>query len=231
MKKKNLIWGILLVVIGVIVLINALGIRKIDIFFSGWWTMFIIIPCFIGLFTDNDKMGSLIGILVGVCLLLGCLDIVRIELLWKLLLPVVLILAGLSIIFKDTIGNKIKREIKDKNNNDTKEYGAIFGGQDLDFTKEKFEGCELNAIFGGINCDIRKAIIQDDVVIKANSIFGGITIYVPGNVRVKISSMPIFGGVSDERKEKNYDDKTTVYIDATCMFGGVTISDKRSKND
>ena len=231
MKKKNLIWGILLVVIGVIVLINALGIRKIDIFFSGWWTMFIIIPCFIGLFTDNDKMGSLIGILVGVCLLLGCLDIVRIELLWKLLLPVVLILAGLSIIFKDTIGNKIKREIKDKNNNDTKEYGAIFGGQDLDFTKEKFEGCELNAIFGGINCDIRKAIIQDDVVIKANSIFGGITIYVPSDVRVKISSMPIFGGVSDERKDKNYDDKTTVYIDATCMFGGVTISDKRSKND
>ena len=207
MKKKNLIWGLLLIVIGVIVGINALGIGKIDIFFAGWWTLFIIIPCFIGLFTDEDKSGSLIGIAVGVALLLGCRGIVRFEVLWKLLLPVILILVGLSIIFKDTIGNKVRKEIKKINNKDTQEYGAIFGGQDLDFTKEKFEGCELNAIFGGI------------------------TVYVPSDVNVKISSMPIFGGVADEREDKNYDEKTTVYIDATCMFGGVTICDKRSKDD
>lgn len=231
MKKKNLIWGLLLIVIGIIVGINALGIGKIDIFFAGWWTLFIIIPCFIGLFTDEDKSGSLIGIAVGVALLLGCRGIVRFEVLWKLLLPVILILVGLSIIFKDTIGNKVRKEIKKINNKDTQEYGAIFGGQDLDFTKEKFEGCELNAIFGGIKCDIRKAIIKDTVLIKANAIFGGITVYVPSDVNVKISSMPIFGGVADEREDKNYDEKTTVYIDATCMFGGVTICDKRSKDD
>ena len=112
MKKKNLIWGLLLIVIGVIVGINALGIGKIDIFFAGWWTLFIIIPCFIGLFTDEDKSGSLIGIAVGVALLLGCRGIVRFEVLWKLLLPVILILVGLSIIFKDTIGNKVRKEIK-----------------------------------------------------------------------------------------------------------------------
>mgnify|MGYP000275537758 CR=1 FL=1 len=48
------------------------------------------------------------------------------------------VMSGLSIIFKDTIGNKVRKEIKKINNKDTQEYGAIFGGQDLDFTKEKF---------------------------------------------------------------------------------------------
>ena len=46
--------------------INALSIAYIDIFFDGWWTLFIIIPCFIGLFNDRDRTGNLIGLVVGV---------------------------------------------------------------------------------------------------------------------------------------------------------------------
>ncbi len=29
--------------------------------FDGWWTLFIIVPCAIGLITDRDKTGSIIG--------------------------------------------------------------------------------------------------------------------------------------------------------------------------
>ena len=68
-------------------------------------------------------------------------------------------------------------------------------------------------------------------MIEANSIFGGITLYVPKNICVKITSVPIFGGVSDERRERNTTSENTLYIKANCMFGGVTINDKRSKDD
>ena len=76
-KASNLLWGIILVAVGVILAMNALGFASIDIFFDGWWTLFIIVPCAIGLFTDYDKTGHLIGICIGVFLLLCCQDILN----------------------------------------------------------------------------------------------------------------------------------------------------------
>ena len=42
-KLANTLWGIVLVVIGVILTLNALEITNINIFFEGWWTLLIII--------------------------------------------------------------------------------------------------------------------------------------------------------------------------------------------
>ena len=33
---KNILWGIILVIIGVIIGLNTIGITDIDIFFDGW---------------------------------------------------------------------------------------------------------------------------------------------------------------------------------------------------
>ena len=111
----NVLWGIVLIVIGLILGGNALGITNINIFFEGWWTLFIIIPCFIGLFKDNEKTASLIGLLVGVALLLGCQNIIRLDIIWKLAFPTILVVLGLSMIFKDALGGKVNDEIKKLN--------------------------------------------------------------------------------------------------------------------
>ena len=95
---KNVLWGIVLVIIGVIIGLNTIGITDIDIFFDGWWTLFIIVPCFIGLFTNKDKTGNIIGLLVGVILLLGMQNIIDFNLIWKLLLPSIIVIIGLSLI-------------------------------------------------------------------------------------------------------------------------------------
>ena len=224
MKKiSNLLWGLVFIVVGVIIGLNALDITNINIFFDGWWTLFIIVPCFIGLFRDEDKSGNLIGLVIGVCLLLGCIDIVEFSIIWKLMVPTILVMIGLSFIFKDTIDSKVKKEIKKLNKTDTKEYCSCFSGQTIDFNNEEFAGCTISAIFGGVKCDLKNAIIKNDVVINATSIFGGITIYVPENVNVKISSTSIFGGVSDERKNKTKNNEYTIYINTTSMFGGIEI--------
>ena len=222
-KIGNLLWGLVFIVVGVIFGLNALDITNINIFFDGWWTLFIIVPCFIGLFKDKDKTGNLIGLIIGTCLLLGCRGIVEFALIWKLMVPAILVMIGLSFIFKDTLSSKVKKEIKKLNKTETKEYCSCFSGQTIDFNNEEFKGCSISAVFGGVKCDLKNAIINDDVVINANSIFGGITIYVPEGVNVKIGSTSIFGGVSDERKNKTNDAKYTIYINATSMFGGVEI--------
>lgn len=69
-KYTNIMWGVIFIIIGIIIGLNALGLTSINLFFDGWWTLIIIIPCFINLFKDEDKMGSIIGILIGLVLLL-----------------------------------------------------------------------------------------------------------------------------------------------------------------
>lgn len=222
-KTGNILWGIVLIIIGVVFGLNALEITEIDIFFDGWWTLFIIVPSFIDLFKEKNKTGNIICLLIGVLLLLACQDIISFGLIWKLAFPVALIIFGLSIIFKDVINNKIKNEMKKVNNKDSKEYCAIFSSQQFNMANEEFKGCELNCVFGGIDIDLRDAKIKNDAIINASAIFGGIEIIVPENVNVKIVSNSIFGGTSDERKNKTTNEKITLYINATAIFGGIDI--------
>ena len=224
MKKfRNIIWGLVLIILGLIFGGNALGITDINIFFDGWWTLFIIVPSFVGLFNENEKTGNVIGLIIGTSLLLACQDIIDFDLIGKLWLPIILVCIGASIIFKDTIGGKVNEQIKKLNENkaNQNEYCATFSGQDLKFDGEQFTGADLTAVFGGIECDLRKAIIESDVVINTSSIFGGIDIFVPENVKVKVKSSSIFGGVSDKKKNSNNTEAHTIYINATCLFGGV----------
>ena len=113
MKIRNILWGILFIFVGVIFGLNALEITNIDIFFDGWWTLFIIVPCFISLFKESDKTGSLIGILIGIALLLACQGILRFELIWKLMIPIILIIIGCSFIFKDAFKTKVNERVKE----------------------------------------------------------------------------------------------------------------------
>lgn len=223
-KLKNTLWGIILIGIGIILGLNALEITDINIFFSGWWTLFIIIPSFIDLLADENKTGSLIGLIIGVLLFMSCQDIVGFDFIWKLFFPLVLVIVGISIIFKDNIGNNVSKKIKElnKKSSEKNEYFATFSEQKLDYTNEKFTGCDVSAVFGGADINLRNAIIKEDVVINASAIFGGVTIHTPKDINVKVNSTSIFGGVENKNKS-NSDTKITVYINATCLFGGVEI--------
>lgn len=224
MKKSNLMLGLILIMLGLIVLLNALEIASINIFFKGWWTLIIIVPCFVNIFKDEDKTGSIIGFVIGVFLLLGVRDIIDFSLVGKLVLPLILIICGISLLFKDRISASIKKEVKKLNKNSIdKVYSATFSGQNLKFDEE-LTNFELNAIFGGIKCNLRNSIIKEDIVINTSSIFGGITLYVPKDVEIKVISNSIFGGVSGNyNKNKDHKKIKTIYINATCLFGGVEI--------
>ena len=74
-RKRQFISGLLLIIIGVLMLINALGIATVNIFFKGWWTLFIIVPSLIGIIEDKDKTGNIVVFVIGCALFLGVRDI------------------------------------------------------------------------------------------------------------------------------------------------------------
>lgn len=265
-KTSGWLWGAVLVIIGIILGVNALGITHINIFFPGWWTLFIIIPCAIGVLTDSHKGGQFLGLVIGICLLLSCWGVLPFGMLWKLLVPALFICIGIGVIVRSTARGEVQDKIKnaretqaeerrkhkhiveaevveepesddedddfdeDKTDSadDTKEYWSTFSSQEVDYNDKEFVGCKLDAVFGGVDLDLRKAKIKDEAIVRASSVFGGIIIYVPEDIKVEAASTAIFGGVSDKRKSDKKEDKKssktkTLYIDATCVFGSVEI--------
>ena len=93
----------------------------------------------------------------------------------------------------------------------------------MKYDGQVFEGVTVNAVFGGAELDLRMAVIQQDVRIDATAVFGGIDIYVPSNVIVKVMSTPVLGGVTNKAAAPTEVPCHTLYVNATCVFGGVDI--------
>ena len=216
---------------GILFALNALGITRINIFFDGWWTLFIIVPCTVGLITERDKTGNLIGILIGVFILLCCQDIISFLLLLELLLPAIAVVVGFKLIVSGVFGNKANDLFTKLKENGKKPVTgtATFSSCDLNFDNEVFEAAELTSTFGIVKCDMRNALITHDCAIRAKTVFGGIEILVSDNVNVKISSTSIFGRVAN--KTSAIKNAPTVYVNATCIFGTVDIKNQPSKNN
>ena len=228
---RAIVWGITIITLGVIFGGTALGLFDINVFFNGWWTLFIIIPSAINLILEKQKLTSLAFLATGVLLLLAAQDVISYGAAGKAILATFLIIIGLSIIIKTLISGKNDKEVEKK----VKEMGdsdkmdtqvAIFSGSDKTYNNETFNGANLTAVFGGVELDLRKAKFTKDTVIKAYCAFGGIDIKVPENIRVKINSGFMFGGAIDERKGDTTKSKYTIYIDVNGGFGGVSINDR-----
>lgn len=213
-KKESIIWGIIIVIIGVLFLGNNLNFWNINIFFDGWWTLFIIIPSVMGLFNRNTLFSSILGILIGLLMLYATQDIISWHQVGGIFVPVLIIMIGISILFKP---KKIKCN---HNKNDLPEYIGIFSGSEEKINDE-FKGANCVAVFGGIELDLRNASIKEDVTIECVTVFGGIDLLVPDDVIVKTNGTPIFGGV--ENKNLSTNEKHTLYINYVCVFGGIDI--------
>lgn len=284
MKKTNsvgIILGLLFLVIGVGYLADVLGlIENFTIFFDGWWTLFIIVPCFCGLVGKGEgKTGYLIGIAIGLLLLLMAQGVLEGQKMWALVLAVVCVLIGVKLIVPErkknlteetfsshtdrfdhagniagtqTVERVVDAEVvsetvvenvqgttqntdgkyqengsyKDDSVNEEKVVcSAVFSGRDIRVDNSCFNGGDLCAIFGGIDLNLKNALIQRNVTIEVKAIFGGIDILMPSNVRVVVDVTPILGGVENgTRTPLGADENTpTVYIKGTCMFGGVGV--------
>ena len=234
-QVKPIIWGIAIIALGIIFGGNALGLFSLDIFFDGWWTLFIIIPSIVSLITDKDKIMSLGFIAVGVILLLAAQDVFSYDVAWKVILAVFLVAVGLSIIVRSLFHNKNDQEVAkkvaeaEKDGKTMDSQFAAFSGTDRVYKDEVFNGSNVAAIFGGVKLDLRNAKFTGDTIIKAFALFGGIDIIVPSDVAVKLKSGFIFGGFSDDRKNPSEKGKHTIYIGAAGGFGGITITDKAEK--
>ena len=221
-KYKNIVYGIMLILLGIIIALISLDIIHTNLLFKGWWTLVIIIPSIIGLLFDDDKLGNLISLIIGILLLLGGRNIIDYKILLKLFVPILLVTVGLSLILKNILESKKTLQIKELNKvkDNTKDIFATLSNENKKIIGE-FKGISIDAVFSNVELDLREAEIKKDQVINVSTIFSGVTILTNNNIKVIVKSDSLFGGVSNHIEEK--DEAKAIYINASCLFGGVEI--------
>ena len=116
-KLTSIVIGAILIACGVVYILGAFGVADINISLDGWWTLFIIVPCFSGLFANKEKFGNLLGLTCGILLLLAAQDVFDYEMVWKTIVPIIIIMLGIKLIVKSTSHQKVMQiPKKDKRN-------------------------------------------------------------------------------------------------------------------
>ncbi|MBQ8541642.1 MAG: hypothetical protein IJ435_09250 [Clostridia bacterium] len=221
-KLMSIVLGAILIAWGVVYILGLFGIADIEFSLDGWWTLFIIIPCLNSLITSRDKTGSAIGLGVGILLLLAAQEVIEYDVIWKLIVPIIIIMIGIKMIKKSICSEKaVKKEAEE---NGEKECMAAFSSETVDYSDEEISVAKVSAVFGGVKCNLTDAKLKDGSIIDLLCLFGGADIIVPENVNVKMNAFCLFGGISDKRQNKSNDlNAPTVNINGFCMFGGADI--------
>jgi Cell wall-active antibiotics response 4TMS YvqF/Domain of unknown function (DUF5668) len=223
----GLIGGIILAGIGVVLLLQNLGIPGFEDLEKYWPVILIIIG--ITQAARSMGMGGRIWggavFAAGVIFLLNNFGIIHGDV-WRFLWPGILILIGLGMLARSIdrhtgggppppgasgdYAKKMADDIRDRiisraggsaspgSPNQLNEW-AIFGGSRRRIDSQDFQGGEAFAMFGGIELDLRKAAsTRDEIVIEVNAIFGGVEVRVPENWNVTVRGAGIFGGYEDK---------------------------------
>lgn len=110
------------------------------------------------------------------------------------------------------------------------EYGrcvctAALCGREIRYDGEVFNGGMISAVLGGIELDLRTAVITGTVVLEARCVLGGIDIYAPRYARVIVNGSPILGGIENAtRFPQGANEQTpTIVVNASCVLGGIEV--------
>lgn len=229
-RTSRIISGVAFLLFGIGWALELAGIISISL--KGWWTIFIIIPCFAALFSNIKKTVALTGLGIGILLLLSTRDIIPWEDFWKYILCLVAVLWGLSLIFvrKTRFDSKkpdrsTVKELKQINQDgrQIRQINVNFGKQIFEFAGQQFEGADVQTSFGFSAIDLRNADILDGSIINIDCGFGGMEIRVGRDICVKTAIETSFAGVESQCDLQPNDAVKTLYIKGKCTFGGIEI--------
>lgn len=227
MKKSSLIRAFLSIVVvafGGVLLLKNLDIINIswDIFWGTVWAAGFVLYGLVNIFNYRNKTAWIWGLLlvaIGVLIGFNSYGIVDVSI-WKIFWPVVLIAAGLAMMF-NTSPKGVKRSKKlDKDNAGSEKIACFWGEEDA--VKGDYTGGSLVAIFGGVDLDLRQAKIKDGSVIEIFTFCGGVNITLPDDVIVKNEVRGFLGGTDDKTLPKD-SAKKTLHLKGECILGGLEI--------
>jgi predicted membrane protein len=225
-KRCGMGFGLLLVAIGTLFLLDHLGVLgEIDV-----WQFWPMIFVFIGLAKwfsparHREFLAGAIFILVGGVVQLQVLGLINIS--WGMIWPVLIILLGVHILFSGFWRRRHKESKIDAPGQ--LDAFVLFGGKEVTSQSQEFEGGLITAIMGGYQLDLTQAKLKDNKAnVQVKVVMGGVELYVPRDWRIKSEVAAIMGAVDDKTRqhapESPDEDRPTLVISGSVVMGGVEI--------
>ncbi|HEU0369749.1 MAG TPA: DUF5668 domain-containing protein [Candidatus Acidoferrum sp.] len=223
----GLIPGAIILAVGIIFLLDSLGYVRARHFLQ-FWPMILIFVGIAKIARRDSRIWGALVLLFGIFLQLSELGIGHFS--WGQFWPLLLIAGGAMAMWSAIQARRLMPTASSDTTDprDTLDESAIFGGIEKRLNSREFRGGRLQAIFGGIELDLRDAdMLGNEAVIHANAIFGGIEMRVPETWFVATRGQGVFGGFSDSTRFLPPADpeklKKTLIVLGTSLFGGVEI--------
>jgi hypothetical protein len=111
-----------------------------------------------------------------------------------------------------------------KNGSDTFNDLAIMGGVKRTNLSTDFRGGEATAVMGGIDIDLRNAVMdRSEAVLDVSSVMGGVKIRVPEDWTVVSRISSIMGGFDDNTRHPDNPDHRLI-LKGTVLMGGLKVT-------
>lgn len=215
--RGRILWGLALLALGGILLADQLGaIDDAGSIIAGWWPTLVIAAGLLRLVDQPpDRSGALVLVAVGAVLLIwrqGLLDL-------AVVLPVALIVGGLWVLLRRPRGGSATLT-----GEQPLDLLAVLGGRDVRVSGERFTGGEATAVLGGLELDLRGALLgSEGAALEVTAILGGIDVKLPHGWDVRIGGTSILGG-TDDRTLPAVAGAPRLDVTATSVLGGVTVT-------
>lgn len=143
----------------------------------------------------------------------------------KKVIKVVVAIAAMNGALKLYSMYKENKENEQDNNKDNsvKKYNVYMNGRQIKLDGEAIQGVFIKTIMGGVDLDLRKAIITEDVFITCKGVMSGISIRVPEHVNVSVDVKGFMNGISNTVPKHFEDEVNTIYIDGDCAMSGISV--------
>jgi hypothetical protein len=202
---------------------NIIGLwTGFSIFFPGWWTLFIIIPCLAGVLDRGPGSPFTFGLLFGTMALV--LQQGLIASMWQLLLPSALIYFGLRIILRNKpFGFRRIINAEDGRTYSIPVYRSFAIPRKIQ-EEDDFTGAEVVAWFSPVTLDLTSANIKNDAAVYVKSVFAPVTVRINLDVNLRAKKTGGLGKLLIEAK--NFDDIQSLpvlFVNASCVFKPVII--------
>ena len=248
----GVIIGTAILLVGVLFLLQNFGLVHVRNLWE-YWPVWMIAWGIAGATSGGHASGRIWGGVIasaGTLLLLNNLHIISTNV-WGILWPLLLIVVGLQVLYRNA---RRRRWRDDDNFSPTRgpedgptatpggsapqgetpgaaprpghlDEWAFFSGSRRRVDSQDFKGGEAFAMFGGVELDLRSAAItQDEVMIDASALFGGVDIQVPENWNVIVEGHGMFGGYEDKTLHTMPENaRPRVVITGSAVFGGVVV--------
>lgn len=210
MKRANGAFiGLLFIVVGLLYACSALDFFDFTIFFPGWWTLFIIVPCIYALTRKNEeKTGPVIGLVIGLCFLINAQDFDFHIDFFPAALAVLCIIIGWKLIVPQK-----KKDHKQVEFTYSSENGATVSGTN---DSEGTTGNSFNSTSAGAN-----TYTGGNGYVSATAVFGGKDIRVDNECFTGADITVVMGAV--DLNLKNAIISEDVYVNISAVMGGVDI--------